>query len=231
MLASCDGLASRYDGRCVVSDGFVRRLAPVFVCAVVAAVLLNVRANNSAERELVAGQAAEHREDLERAVIYYRRAAGWLLPAGDADEKAMAALKRLQAQAREDSDAALELSAARARLAAAHTRRWATTSQNLGPVAARIAELSITAASSTQGDGRPLAERRASLQAQLLDPSQPRAYALLLAVLGFVCWTGAAFLLSTRGFDADTRLTAHARILGTWIVVGFGLFALGLALA
>lgn len=214
-----------------MSGGIARRLAPVLVCAFVAAVLLNVRANNSSERELVAGQAAELAQDLERAVIHYRRAAGWLLLAGDADEKALAALTRLQTQGREDSDGALELSAARARLAAAHSRRWVTTSQDLGPMAARIAELSVTAASPTQGDGRPLAQRRASLQAQLLNPSQPRAYALLLAVLGFVCWTGATFALCTHGFDADTRLTPRARLLGTWIVLGFGLFALGLALA
>ena len=211
--------------------GSARRLAPLLVCGVVVAVLLNLRATNSAEHELVLGQAAEHAQDLERAVIHYRRAAGWLLLVGTADEEALAALKRLQAQAREASDVALELSAARARLAAAHTRRWVTASQDLGPVAARIAELSITTASSTQGDGRLLALRRASLQTLLLNPSQPRAYALLLAVLGFVCWTGATFLLSAHGFDADTRLTAHARTLGTWIVLGFGLFALGLALA
>lgn len=208
-----------------------RRLAPAIGVFVAVSLLLLLRANNATERELGLALSAERSEDLDGAIIHYRRAASWLLPLSNTPEQALSALSRLANEAQQQENAGLELLARRGWFAAVQSRRWLWVTRSVEPMVARIAALSVQGAPASFGDGRSPEQRRAALHAELLSQTQPKPLGFLLTVVGFVCWVGAMFLLPRHGFDVDLQPTAAARHLGTWIVLGFGLFALGLALA
>jgi len=51
-------------------------------------------------------------------------------------------------------------------------------------------------------------------------------------LLGWLAWTGGAFAFAQRALDEEDRVQSKpARLWGTVIVVGFGLFVIGMALA
>jgi len=199
--------------------------------------LLSVRAERSGQRELVAAAEAERVDDLEAAIIGYRRAASWGLPFASAPAQALSGLHRIAAQARERKDGPTELLATRAAYSSLQARRWLAVSQDeIDPLAQRLATLTTAYGTPLNspgviGDGRSPAQRTNILSGQLRAKSQPRPLGVLLSVLGFVCWVTAMFVLPVRGLDIDHRPTPAARGLGTAIVFGFGLFVLGLALA
>ncbi len=203
----------------------------IVIAAVAVAALLITRANHAALRELRLGAEAERAQDVDGAIVCYRRAASWWFPWSSAADRGVQHLQRLALDARQAQDAPAELLATRAWFAALASRRWLIRDSALAGVAARLAELSVQTAPVMFGQGRSPAQRRATLQAQLSAQDAPTPLGMLLSVIGLSCWVAAAFLLSRRGFDADLQPTAAARTLGTWIVLGFGVFVLGLALA
>lgn len=205
----------------------------VVVLAFLAVVLvLSLRVHHALQRELSAAREAERAGDPEAAILAYRRAASWYLPLSGAPDEALAAMQRIATQARQQQDAELELSATRAWYSALQSSRVLSVSAGeLQAVAAQLASLTLSTAPAAIGDGRSIEQRRNALLRQLTAPPQPRPFGFVLAVLGFACWVGAAFLLPAHGLDIDHQPTTSARRLGTAIVFGFGLFVLGLALA
>ncbi|MCZ7683353.1 MAG: hypothetical protein M5U28_33035 [Sandaracinaceae bacterium] len=54
----------------------------------------------------------------------------------------------------------------------------------------------------------------------------------LLLLAGWIAWTAGAFVFAQRAIDEEDRLRGReARIWGTVVVLGFGLFVIGMALA
>lgn len=209
----------------------LRPWLPALIVVVALGALLITRANHAALRELRMGMEAERGQDLDGALIHYRRAASWWFPGSSTAQRGLDALERVAIDARQRQDNLAELAAVRARLSALQSRRWLSQDTQLQAVASRVSELSVQTAAVTFGERRSPEQRRSALQAQLLATDAPTLLGLLLTLLGFACWVSAAFVLPRRGFDAELQPTAAARGLGTWIVLGFGLFVLGLSLA
>ena len=193
-----------------------------------------VRVVTSSAAELREGDRLNARHDREAAVVHYRRAARWYAPGSPYHVRALDHLGEIGAGAERDGDKELALSAYRAiRSAIMSTRSFYVPEQDLLHAAnERIAELMAEQPAPPMDAGKSRAQLRAEHLALLEANHDPKLLWTLVLLFGFVAWVAGAFAFTSRAIDHDDRFVPREALRwGTVIVVGFGLFALGLSLA
>ncbi len=195
---------------------------------------LAIRAWSSCSDELGHADTARAAGDLESAIDHYRRAAVWYFPGNVRARAALEALMEIGEDARERGDATLALAAFRSVHGATMSARHVVVpNDDLRALADE--EISALMAQGTVPPvdaNRSLEERRAVYLAMLRDDRDVSALWTFVALLGFASWVAGAASFLGRGFDeAGDVIAREARVWGTTFIVGFGLFALGLALA
>lgn len=206
------------------------------VAAIAGVVLLVLafRVVTSSRAELEEAARMRASGQREAAVVHYRRAARWYAPGNPYSEAALSELGEIGREAEEAGDTELALSAWRAiRAAIMSSRSFYTPHEDrLRAANARIASLmsSLPPPPIDAGKSREALEREhLELLSETTRPSVPWTLVLLL---GFAAWVAGAFAFVTRAIDDEDRLVpAQARFWGTVILVGFGLFVLGMSLA
>lgn len=203
--------------------------------ASLAIVGLVTRAWAASGEELERADAAQHGGDFEAAIDHYRRALSWDFPGNQRADRALGALLEIGRGARARGETTLALAAYRSAhgaIAAAprfSSERDASRAEADRAIAAILAEraegltdrLDDESARSAPTDRAPTSQRRGT-----------SAGWALLSLVGFATWIGASIRLFSEGFDerGDARGPVIRR-LGTLIILGFGAFAVGLALA
>ena len=203
------------------------------VVALVLAVLV-VRLLTTARGELAQGDAARARGDLEAAVVHYGRAARSYVPGSPYHVRALAALAQIGRQAEERGDIDRALSGYKAvRTGILSTRSFVTPEQaRLQAANERIAALMAKQARPPMDVGKSEAQLKAEHLALLQADPTPNLGWTIVLLLGFALWVGAAFAFSYRAVDAQDHWVApEARRWGALIVIGFGMFVLGMLLA
>lgn len=188
--------------------------------------LLAVRAVTASRGELARGDALVARGDLDSAILAYRRSARWYAPGNPYCVRALDGLEEI---ARTTEDPAQAIAAWRAvRGSILATRSFYTPNQERLDRAERaIAEATAALASAEDRD----ATRRTTLE-RLQAPERPVLGWTLVLLAGWLAWTGGAFAFAQRAIDEEDRVRGmSARVWGTIVLVGFGLFVLGMALA
>lgn len=205
--------------------------------ALIAAVILSaftIRVVSSAAAELRRGDAFLEKGEREAAVVHYRRAARWYAPGSPYHVKALGKLARIGTEAEKKGDLELALSAYRAiRTAILSTRStYIPERARLRAANERIADLMAAQPPPPMDAGKSRAQLRKEHLALLTEQHDPSLFWTLVLLLGFVAWVSGAFALTTRAIDADDRWVAREALRwGGVVVIGFGLFALGMALA
>jgi hypothetical protein len=196
--------------------------------------LLVMRVLASAKDELARADAALERSDVEGAIVHYRRAARFYVPASPLHVRGLVALERIAVQAEQAGDSERALSAYRAvRGSIMATRSFYVPERaRLARVDARIAALMASQAAPTVDLGKSreqITQEHLALLERVPGPSV--AWTLVLLV-GFLGWVLGAFAFSAKAVDDQDRwVLVEAKKWGAVIVLGFGLFVLGLSLA
>ncbi|HKU44907.1 MAG TPA: hypothetical protein VJR89_42400 [Polyangiales bacterium] len=197
-----------------------------------AAVVL--RTVHSARSELAAARTAAERGDTEQALAHYRRAARDYVPASPYHTAALDQLASLGRAAQAAGDLPRALSAYRAIRGSILAARSFYVPE---PDRLRAADRAIAALMAEQPapamDAHKSKQQLRDEHLALLERSpDPNLLWTVVLLLGFFAFVGAAFAFSTFAVDDEDRLRKpEARRWGAVIVIGFGLFALGLALA
>jgi hypothetical protein len=217
-----------------VSASLVRNV--VQGAALVALVIgaLAVRVVYSAQQELAEAHASVAGGDLDEAVVHYRRAARFYAPGSPYHVEALERLAVLGSAAEQRGDGERALAAYRAiRGSILASRSFyvperARLSAADQSIARLMAELPLPGVDQGKSREQVRVEHLALLSA---DPDPSLLWTCVL-LIGFVGWVGAAFVFCARAIDAEDRFVRReVRTWGGVIVVGFGLFVLGLALA
>ena len=206
----------------------------VFALAALVFGVVGARVVHSARTELDAARLAADGGDSEQALAHYRRAARFYLPGSPYHVRA---LDQLAAIGR-DADAAGDIDRALAAYRAIRGSIMAARSfyiperERLAAADQRIAALMAEQPAPGMDAGKSKAQLRAEHLALLQASPDPSLGWTVVLLAGFFAFVGSAFAFSVRAIDEDDRLVVpQARRWGALIVVGFGLFALGLALA
>jgi hypothetical protein len=193
-----------------------------------------VRVVTSAAAELREAERYRASGDLEAAVVHYRRAARWYAPGSPFHVRALSHLGAIGAQAEQRGDSELALSAYRAIRAAIMSARsfYIPEQARLRAANERIASLMAAQPAPPMDAGKSHEQlRREHLALLEADPS-PKVLWTLVLLFGFAAWVGGAFAFTLRAIDADDRFIPREALRWTAvIVVGFGLFVLGMSLA
>jgi hypothetical protein len=195
--------------------------------------VLVLRVVTSAAAELHSGDKYREAGEVDAAVVHYRRAARWYAPGSPYHGQALAGLGALGNAAERAGDVDRALDAYRAIRGAIMATRSFQVSDRPRLLAAdeRIASL-MAALPRPPGDaGKSYAALRREHLALLSADPGPKLFWTLVLLFGFVLWVSALFGFSTRAIDdADRFIPRAARRWGALIVVGFGLFVLGMSL-
>ena len=208
----------------------------VKVAAAVGVVLLVLafRVVTSSRAELDEADRARASGQTEAAVVHYRRAARWYAPGNPYSDEALSKLGTIGREAEESGDLELALSAWRAiRAAIMSSRSFYTPHRDrLEAANARIAALMARQPPPPIDAGKTEDELRREHLALLAQTTRPSILWTVVLLLGFAAWVFGAFAFVTRAIDDEDRLVPGlARRWGTVILVGFGLFVLGMSLA
>lgn len=181
--------------------------------------VLAVRVVTGSRAELARGESLEAARDLDGAILHYRRAARLYAPG---NPYTVTALERLAAIG------------ARAEAAGETDRALAAYRSIRGGVLATESFYVPHAAALAQADAR-IAALTGDAGARPPGPDplrRPHVGWTLLLLGGWLAWTAGAFVFAQRALDEEDRVVpAAARLWGTVIVLGFGLFVIGMALA
>jgi hypothetical protein len=195
---------------------------------------ITARVVYSARTELAAARQAADMADVDAAIAHYRRAARYYAPASPYHIAALDQLESLGGAAEKAGDGARALAAYRAIRGSILAARsfYVPEPDRLAAADQHIAKLM----SEQPAPGVDAGKTRDTLYAEhlaLLEASpDPSLFWSFVLLAGFIAFAGAAFVFSVRAIDAHDRLIpASAVRWGAVIVVGFGLFALGLSLA
>jgi hypothetical protein len=213
---------------------WLRLAGRVLAIAGVILAVVAVRVITSSRAELDEGNRLRARGDLEGAVVHYRRAARWYTPGNPYCADALGKLAWIARRAERTGDVDLALSAYRGiRAAIMSTRSFYTPhADRLAAADARIADLMASLPPPPIDAGKSREElRREHLELLQADP-RPNILWTFVLLLGFAAWIGGALLFVTKAIDEEDRIVGpEARRWGTVVIVGFGLFVLGMALA
>lgn len=207
----------------------LRLAARVAAVAGVILAVLAVRVVSGSRHELQRGTQLLARGDEDAAILALRRAARLYAPGNPYSAEALERLLALGRAAEARGDLPAALAAYRAVRGAILGARGLTLPHRdvLAQADERIAALTVTAAGA-RGAGRTVEALRAQLEA----PPGPRPGWTLLLLAGWLAWVAGAFAFAQRALDEEGRLLPRsARLWGTVLVVGFGSFVLGMALA
>ncbi|MEZ4339676.1 MAG: hypothetical protein R3B82_23885 [Sandaracinaceae bacterium] len=191
--------------------------------------VLAVRAVTSSRSELARGDALRAAGDADAAILAYRRAARWYAPGNPYVPEALDRLAAIAGEAEAAGDPVRALAAWRSVRGAIEASRslWVPNRDRLAASEEAITRL----VGEISPPGRAADARRETL-ATLRAPLRPHVGWSVLALLGWLAWTGGAFAFAQQALDEEDRIRAKpARLWGTVVVVGFGLFAIGLSLA
>jgi hypothetical protein len=202
-----------------------------------AAVLLGafaVRVVTSAASELRAGDDYRAHGQLEPAVVHYRRAARWYAPGSPYHVEALGRLGAIGADAEKRGDTDLALSAYRAIRAAIMSTRsfYIPERARLEAADERIASLMAALPAPPMDAGKSREQLRAEHLALLAADPGPSVLWSIVLLFGFGVWVAGAFAFTMRAIDDEDRfIKSEVLRCGAMIVLGFGLFVLGLSLA
>ena len=198
----------------------LRILARTLALAGVLLAVIAARVVSSSHGELARAERLMSRDDMDAAILGYRRAARLYAPGNPYSTRALDRLAEIATAAEAEHDTERALAAWRAIRGAILSARSVYVPHRDRLARANDAIAALTAAS---GRGRP---------ASLDPPERPRVAWTLLALFGWLAWTGGAFVFAVRALDEEDRvIPAAARLWGTVVVLGFGSFVIGLALA
>jgi hypothetical protein len=203
---------------------------PAIRGAAVAGVLLAVlavRVVSASHTELQRGIQALARGDEHGAILALRRSGRMHAPGNPYSADALSRLMGIGRAAEARADTAQALAAYRAVRGAILASRsiYVPHGELLEQADARIAALS---AESRARGGRT----EAIVLAELRAPPRPSLGWTLLLLAGWIAWVVGAFAFAQRALDEEDRLVGRAaRVWGTVMVVGFGSWVLGMALA
>jgi hypothetical protein len=197
-------------------------------------VVLAIRVVVSSRNELVEAQGLQTKGDVAASIVHYRRAARWYVPGSPYHVEALSELAKIAGQAENQQDRTLALAAYRAIRSAIMATRSFYTPERERLIAAnrKIAELMASEPPPPiDADKSPEMLRKEHL-ALLEAHSRPNILWTCILLIGFISWVSGAFIFSIRAFDAEERfIWSEVRRWGTVIIIGFGLFVLGMALA
>lgn len=208
-----------------------RALRPALRALAVLGVLLAVlavRVVTGSRAELRRGEQLLAQRDPDAAILSLRRAARWYAPGNPYGAEALERLLAIGAEAERAGDHERALAAYRAVHGAVMSTRsvFVPHREHLERADERIAALTSEVAR-----GEPARTRRDVL-AELRAPERPHVGWTLLLLAGWIAWTAGAFVFAQRAIDEEDRLRGReAGIWGTVVVLGFGLFVIGMALA
>lgn len=205
---------------------------------VVGRVVLSARAayvrGQAAERRALAQADPKRRTDgLRAAIVEYRRAARWYAPGNAYVTRALDRLEAIGRLAEQSADAPTALEAWRAvRRAILGARSLYTPhGDRLARANARIAALSARLEGARAG-ADAIARSEAWHRAQLRRDTAPAVGWVVLALLGFFGWVGAAVGFLYRAVSPEDRLLGRPAILwGAGILVGLVGWLVGLTQA
>lgn len=191
--------------------------------------VLAVRVVTSSHAELNRGDALRARGDSAAAILAYRRAARWYAPGNPFCTSALDRLRAVGDEARREGETERALAAFRAaRGAILATRSFYTPHRER----LAVAEDAIAQLTGELAPPAGRAEARDAIAEAMDAPERPSLGWTLVLLLGWLGWTGGAFAFASRALDEEDRLRPRqAQIWGTAVVVGFGLFVIGMALA
>ncbi len=206
------------------------------VAALAAAVLLVVviRVVTSARAELQEADLLLAEGDVDASIVHYRRAARWYAPLSPYHVEALVRLAKIAQQAEEQGNAERALSAHRAIRSAILAARsfYTPEEQRLKRANARIADLMASLPPPPIDAGKSRAQLRKEHLALLASRPGPDIAWTWVVLLGFLAWVGGGFAFAARAIDEQNRLVwTEIRKWGTVIVLGIGLFVLGMAFA
>ncbi len=213
---------------------YVRTAIRAAAIAVLVFGAITARTIRSARTELEAARIAADGGKVDRALAHYRRAARHYVPGSPYHVTALDRLETLARAAEANGDGERALAAYRAiRGSILATRSFYVPERaRLDAADQRIAALMAEQPAPGMDAGKPKEQLRAEHLALLqADPDPNLAWTVLL-LAGFAAFVAAAFTFSVRALDEHDRIVPReAQRWGALIVVGFGMFALGLALA
>ena len=209
--------------------GALRTAARVMAVAGVLLAVLAIRVVSSSHTELRRGERLERSGDLDGAIIAYRRAARQYSPGNPYCTQALDRLAHVAESAHEAGETERALVAWRSVRGAILASRSLYVPHGGRLRRAEAAIVELTTALAPPADQ---VEARAHARAVFAAPDRPRVGWTLVLLLGWIAWTLGAFVFAQRALDEEDRLmSGPARLWGTVVVVGFGLFVLGMALA
>jgi hypothetical protein len=205
------------------------------VVSLVALVLLPIviRVVVSARGELEQADTALAGGDTDAAIVHYRRAARWYAPLSPYHVRALTQLSALGRQAEQQGDVERALSAYRSvRGAILATRSvYVPEATRLEAANQRIAALMAELPPPGMDAGKSKQQIRLEHLALLEVIPGPNIFWTCVLLAGFACWVASAFAFSVRAIDDEDRwVRSEARKWGSLIVLGVGLFVLGMTL-
>ena len=218
----------------VLSPVLTRRVLRVAAVVGVLLVAFTIRVVTSAASELAEGDALREAGDKEGALVHYRRAARWYAPGSPYHVTALNHLGEMAEAAERDGDTELALAAYRAIRAAIMSARsfYVPERDRLEAANARIADLMSSQPPPPMDADKPRDQLRQEHLALLREIPGPHVGWTLLLLLGFAAGVGGAFAFTMRAIDEEDRwVKVEALRWGATIVVGFGLFVLGMVMA
>jgi hypothetical protein len=218
----------------VLTAARVRTFGRVLAMIAVVVLVLGVRVVTASRGELEDARrhAEGGRPDL--AIVHYRRAASWYAPGNPYSSNALDELAELAAEYRRNEDFAHALAAWRAvRGAILSTRSFYTPNGDLLDRAnGEIADITASLDPPPVDRGKPRERVRAEHLALLEESHRPHVGWSFVLLAGFVMWVGGVFAITRFAIDEEDRWQPRPlRLWGLVVVVGLGLFALGMALA
>jgi hypothetical protein len=171
---------------------------------------------------------------VETAIVHYRRAARWYAPGSPYHVEALAKLGAIAGKAEQTGDRELALSAYRAIRGAIMSTRSFYVPERVRLEAAnqRIAALMAELPAPPMDAGKSREQLRREHLALLQQDPGPDVLWTLVLLVGFFSWVLGAFAFTQRAIDDEDRFVGREALRwGAVIVVGFGLFVLGMSLA
>ncbi|MGE0791536.1 MAG: hypothetical protein AB7S26_38025 [Sandaracinaceae bacterium] len=191
--------------------------------------VIAVRVVTSSRAEYYRAEQLAARGDVDGAILGYRRAARWYVPGNPFCDHSLERLDAIGRSARAEGDLDRAIRAHRAARGAILASRsfYVPHRAELARAEAEIVSLTAEMAPAAERD-----EVRARTRDAFSAPERPSLLWTLLLLVGWLGWTLGAFAFAIYAIDDDDRLKLRpAQIWGTVVVVGLGLFALGLAMA
>jgi hypothetical protein len=196
--------------------------------------VVSVRVVLSAREELAEAETLLAQHDHAAAIVHFRRAARWYAPLSPYNLRALGRLGELARSAEHNGDREGALAAYRAvRGSILATRSlYVPQRSRLDAANQRIASLMADEPAPGVDAGKSHEQLRREHLALLTPIPGPDVFWSCVLLLGFGCWVGAAFALSFRAIDDEDRWVPRELLrCGSFVVLGFGLFVLGLVLA